>query len=144
MNCRQKCSGKIKWILLGALFLFALAVAGSNIFKNQTAKKAITFDEAVSRVQTGKINEINITGDQINLLDSENVKYRADVSERQKIELLEKGSLLNVTINLDNEPSNPLLYLFQILFWLFFISPPVIVVLLLVIIKKLDAISSAK
>ena len=63
----------------------------------------------------------------------------ADVSENQKIELLEKGNALNITISLNNDAPNPLFYLFQILFWLFFISPPVIVVLLLVIIKKMDA-----
>lgn len=35
---------------------------------------------------------------------------------------------------------NPiLLYLFQILFWLFVVSPPIIVVLLLIIIKKMDS-----
>lgn len=39
--------------------------------------------------------------------------------------------------NAPNAP--PLFYLFQILFWLFLISPPVIVVLLLVIIKKMDS-----
>jgi hypothetical protein len=32
-----------------------------------------------------------------------------------------------------------LFYVFQILFWLFLVSPPVIVVLLLVIIRKMDA-----
>jgi hypothetical protein len=43
-----------------------------------------------------------------------------------------------------DEPTSPLVYLFQILFWLFVISPPVIVVLLLIIIKKMDADGSAK
>ena len=37
-----------------------------------------------------------------------------------------------------------LFYVFQILFWLFVISPPVIVVLLLIIIKKMDSKDSLK
>jgi ATP-dependent Zn protease len=144
MYCNQKYSGLVKGFLLGSLLIFSLMFVGKSLYKYQSPKNTISFEEAVNRLQSNRVREINLKNNQLELLDSENVRYSANISEGQKIELLQKGNTLNVAVTFSDEPSNPLVYLFQILFWLFFISPPVIVVLLLIIIKKMDARSVAK
>lgn len=144
MYCNQKYSGVVKGFLLGSLLVFSIVFVGSKLNKYQAPKNAISYDEAVARLQSNRVREINLKNNQLNLLDSENARYSINVSESQKIELLQKGNALNVAFTFSDEPTNPLVYLFQILFWLFFISPPVIVVLLLIIIKKMDGGSAAE
>ena len=144
MYCNQKYSGIVKGFLIGSLLIFSLMFVGSNLAEHRAPKNAISFDEALNRLQSNRIREINLKNNQVHLLDSENVLYSANVSEGQKIELLKMGNLYNVSMTFSDEPTSPLVYLFQILFWLFVISPPVIVVLLLIIIKKMDADGSAK
>ena len=139
MSCNQKYSGIVKGFLMVSLVAFSLIYVGSISNRNQAPKNTISFEEALNRLQSNRVREINLKNNQINLLDSENEKYSLNISEGQKIELLKRGNSLNVAMTFSDEPTPPLVYLFQILFWLFFISPPIIVVLLLIIIKKMDA-----
>jgi ATP-dependent Zn protease len=139
MSCNQKYSGAIKGFLIGSLLVFSLMFVGSNREKYSAPKNTISFTEALNRLESNQIREVNLGNNQLHLRDSENVLYSANVSEGQKIELLRKGNTLNVAMTFSDEPVPPLFYLFQILFWLFVISPPIIVILLLVIIKKMDA-----
>ena len=144
MYCNQKYSGIIKGFLMVSLVVFALMYVGSITNKNQSPTNTMSFEEALNRLQANRVREINLKSNQINLLNSENERYSLNISEGQKIELLKRGNALNVAMTFSDEPAPPLFYLFQILFWLFFISPPVIVVLLLIIIKKMDAKASVK
>ena len=139
MYCNQKYSGVIKGFLMVSLVVVSLMYVGSSSNKNQAPKNTISFEEALNRLESNRVREINLKNNQINLLDAENERYSLNISEGQKIELLKRGNTFNVAMTFSDEPTPPLVYLFQILFWLFFISPPVIVVLLLVIIKKMDA-----
>ena len=76
--------------------------------------------------------------------DSSDSRYITETSETQKNVTRETSNSSNITINFDNHTSNAFVYLIQILFWAFLISPPIIVVLLLVIIKKMNDKSSIK
>jgi ATP-dependent Zn protease len=142
MYCNQKYSGIIKGFLMVSLVVVSLMYVGSISDRNQAPKNTMSFEEALNRLQSNRVREINLKNNQINLLDAENERYSLNIAEGQKIELLKRGNSLNVAMTFSDEPTPPLVYLFQILFWLFFISPPVIVVLLLIIIKKMDAKSS--
>lgn len=137
MYCNQKYSGAIKGFLIGSLLVFSLMFISS---KNQTPKNLVSFDEAVSRIESDNINEVRIKGETAEFFNDEKMSYASGITERQinfLLRQIQTGS--NVSVSVAPEARDPLAYLFQILFWLFFLSPPVIVVLLLVIIKKMDA-----
>ena len=71
-------------------------------------------------------------------------RHITKISETQLTIPRETVKQSTISINLDNQSSSVFVYLIQILFWAFLISPPVIVVLLLVIIKKMNDKSSMK
>ena len=136
MNCKQNCSLLVKCLLFGGFFLVSLLIV-TNFSKNQPSKTTISYDEAVQRLQSSDVREISIENNKLSLLDAENVKYTTVANETQKIELLNQGNFLNISVKLNDDPP-PIFYVFQILFWLFLISPPIIVILLFVIIRKMD------
>ena len=136
MNCKQNYSLLTKGLLFGGIFLVSLLVV-TNFSKNQSPKTVISYNEAVQRLHSSDIKEINIENNRPNLLDTENAGYLIATDENQKIELLNQGNTLNISVTLNNNPP-PIFYVFQILFWLFLISPPIIVILLFVIIRKMD------
>ena len=144
MNCKLKSFCAFRMFLIGSFIIVPLLLGGLIFKKYQASKRAISYDEAISRIQSNRIKEININNDKINLIGSDNIKYSADVSENQKIELFEQGNAFNLRITIDNNQASPMMYLFQLLFWAFFLSPPIIVVLLLIIIKKMHDKSSMK
>ena len=137
MNCKQNCSLLLKGLLFGGVFLVSLFLV-TNFSKNQPSELTISYSEAVQRLQSNDFRKINIENNKLNLLDAENVRYTTAASENQKIELLNLGNSLNISVNLNDDPP-PIFYVFQILFWLFLVSPPIIVILLFVIIRKMDA-----
>lgn len=137
MNCKQTCSLLFKGLLFGGVFLVSMLIV-TGFSKNQSPTTVISYNEAVQRLHSGGVTEINLQENQLNLLEAENVRYLTVTDETQKIELLNQGNALNISVSLsDNQP--PIVYLIQILFWLFLISPPIIVILLFVIIRKMDA-----
>ena len=137
MNCKQNCSLLVKGLLFGGVFLVSLLIV-TNFSKNQPFKTTISYDEAVQRLQSSNVREISIENNKLSLLAAENVEYTPIVNETQKIELLNQGNSLNISVTLNDDPP-PIFYVFQILFWLFLVSPPIIVILLFVIIRKMDA-----
>lgn len=141
MSCHQKYSGVAKGFLLGSLLVFSIMFFGSNPGKNQSLTNVVPFDEAVARLKSDDIKEVRIKDGTAEFLKEEQVVYTTDVSEPQVLSLLEqsRSELKKISFAPAAESKHPLVYLIQILFWLFLISPPIIVVLLLVIIKKLDA-----
>ncbi|HLM03174.1 MAG TPA: hypothetical protein VK400_19130 [Pyrinomonadaceae bacterium] len=140
MSYLQKHSGVVKGFLLGSLLVFSLMfIVSSGNREEQPAQKTISFDEAVARIETDDIKEIRIKNGTAEFLSDGQLAYATDVSERRMSLLLRQLGSEVEKVSFAPEPKDPLIYLFQILFWLFFISPPVIVVLLLVIIKKMDA-----
>ncbi len=142
MSCHQKYSGVAKGFLLGSLLVFSIMFFGSNPNSgNLSLPNVVPFDEAVARVKSDDIKEIRIKDGAAEFLKEEQVVYTTDVSEPQILSLFQQSGseLKKISFAPAAESKHPLVYLIQILFWLFLISPPVIVVLLLVIIKKLDA-----
>ncbi len=137
MNCKQNCSLLVKGLLFGSVFLVSLLIV-TNFSKNQSPAAVISYDEAVQRLRSSDVKQINLENNQLSLLDAENVKYTTVANETQKIELLNQGNALNISVTLNDDPP-PIFYVFQILFWLFLVSPPIIVILLFVIIRKMDA-----
>jgi ATP-dependent Zn protease len=137
MNCKQNYSLLLKGLLFGGVFLVSLLVV-TNFSKNQSPATVISYDEAVQRLRSSDIKQINLENNRLNLLNAENVSYSIAANETQKIELLNQGNALNISVTLNDNPP-PIFYVFQILFWLFLVSPPIIVILLLVIIRKMDA-----
>ena len=127
----------LKGLLFGGLFLVSLMIV-SIINHREPPKNSLSYEEVITLLQANKITEINLKDSQVDLRDSENVKHSVYLSETQKIALLRQGNNLNIAVTAGDDPP-ALFYLFQILFWLFLISPPVIVILLLVIIRKMDA-----
>lgn len=143
MYCNQKYSGAIKGFLVGSLLVFSLMLVSSNWNKNQTPKNAVSFDEAISRIKSDNIKKVRLDGRTAEFFNDEMMFSTAIVSDSQAELLFNAMDSANISVSAAPEAKNPLVYLFQILFWLFFISPPVIVILLLIIIKKLDARNSA-
>lgn len=140
MSCNQKYSGAIKGFLIGSLLVFSLMFVGSKADKFESSKNTIPFDEAVSRLKSDEINEIRIQSGTAEFYKDEQITYATGVTERQITFLFKQAGMnSNIPVNFAPEAKDPLVYLFQILFWLFFLSPPIIVVLLLIIIKKMDA-----
>jgi ATP-dependent Zn protease len=137
MNCKQNCSLLVKGLLFGGVFLVSLLIV-TSFSKNQSPKTVISYNEAVQRLHSSDVREINIENNRLNFLDAENAEYTIAADETQKIELLNQGNALNISVTLNDNPP-PIFYVFQILFWLFLISPPIIVILLFVIIRKMDA-----
>lgn len=76
--------------------------------------------------------------------DRSDPRYVTGISETQRNTPREAVKQSTISINLGNESSGAFIYLIQILFWAFLISPPIIVVLLLIIIKKMNDKSSIK
>ncbi|MDQ3800908.1 MAG: hypothetical protein M3384_15795 [Acidobacteriota bacterium] len=142
MSFQQKYSGVAKGFLLGSLLVFSIMYFGSNRGENESpAANVVSFDEAVARIKSDDIREIKIKDGTAEFLKDEQLAYATGVSERQLSLLLRQmdSSVEKVSFAPAADSKHPLVYLIQILFWLFFISPPIIVVLLLIIIKKLDA-----
>jgi ATP-dependent Zn protease len=137
MNCKQINSPFLKGLLFGGIVLMSVLYV-SFISRNPESNRNISYDEAVQRIRSNEVREINLESDDLSLRDAKNIKYIPSVSETQKIELLNQGNALNISVTLNDNPP-PFVYLLQILFWLFLISPPIIVVLLFVIIRKMDA-----
>ena len=124
MFCKQRNFCMAKGLLIGSIILITLL--GASINKYQSSRNSLTYDEALNRIQTERIREVNIPNN----------------SPVKVVSNTENSS--NITINFDNHSSNAFVYLIQILFWAFLLSPPIIVVLLLVIIKKMHDKSSMK
>ena len=135
MNCKQICSLLFKGLLFGGVFLVSLLIV-TSFSKNQSPKTVICYNETVERFPSSDIEEINIEDNQLNQLDT-NEKFLQIEEEVQKVESSDQGKSLNIPLTIsDSQP--PVVYLIQILFWLFLISPPIIVILLFVIIRKMD------
>jgi ATP-dependent Zn protease len=143
MYCNQKYSGVVKGFLLGAVLVFSVMFLGSNSNKYQSTKNAVSFEESLSRIKSDDIKEVRIKNETAEFFKDGQLAFSTSVdSDFMKEALLGQISSNRISVSFAPESSNPLGYLIQILFWLFFISPPIIVVLLLVIIKKMDASSS--
>ena len=135
MNCKQICSLLFKGLLFGGVFLVSLLIV-TSFSKNQSPKTVICYNETVEHFPSSDIEEANIADNQLNQLDTDE-KFLQIEEEVQKVESPDQGKSLNIPLTIsDNQP--PVVYLIQILFWLFLISPPIIVILLFVIIRKMD------
>ena len=135
MNCKQSCSLLFKGLLFGGVFLVSLLIV-TSFSKNQSPKTVICYNETVERIPSSGIEEINIADNQLNQLDTDE-KFLQIEEEVQKVESPDQGKSLIIPLTIsDSQP--PVVYLIQILFWLFLISPPIIVILLFVIIRKMD------
>ena len=135
MNCKQSCSLLFKGLLFGGVFLVSLLIV-TSFSKNQSPKTVICYNETVERIPSSGIEEANIADNQLNQLDTDE-KFLQIEEEVQKVESPDQGKSLIIPLTIsDSQP--PVVYLIQILFWLFLISPPIIVILLFVIIRKMD------
>jgi len=137
MNLKGKLCYAFAGFLIGNIILASSIYGIYYLVSYQSSKNEISFDEALQRIKSKEIKEINIKGDKAEFFSNEEKKYSAEVSENQKLGIL-TDLPDGVTSRLEPASSNPLDRLFQILFILFIISPPIIVVLLLVIISKMN------
>lgn len=114
MFCKKNNFCAVKSLIFFGGIFLVALLIGSSFFRNQSSR--MTYDEALKRVQSKTVAEVNI----------------------------KDNNSSTITINLGTNSSDPIFYLFQLLFWAFLLSPPVIVVLLLVIIKKMNDKGSIK
>lgn len=145
MNFKQKLSYAVAGFLVGNLIL-ALAAFGILFFpKYGWLNNDMTFAEGVRRMEAREIKEIKLKDDKIIFLDENDWESVVYPTERQVDTIIRKVPNEGVKFTVapytvqSNQPSPFLIYLFQVLFWLFLISPPLIVILLVIIIKKMDS-----
>jgi hypothetical protein len=146
MNFKQKLFYAVAGFLVGNLILAAVAFGIFYLPKNSLWTPETTYAEAFRRMEAREFKEIKIKDDRIIFLDRNDRQYVIYPTEAEVNRIIRKVPNEDMRFSVEpysvqqNEPNAPpLFYLFQILFWLFLISPPIIVILLLIIIKKMDS-----
>jgi len=150
MNLKQKLFYAVAGFLAGNLILAMFAFGIFYLPKNGLWTRETTFAEAFRRMEAKEFKEIKIKDNRIIFLDENDRQYVIYPTEAQVNQIIRKVPNESVRFSVEpytvqhNSPNPLLFYLFQILFWLFLISPPLIVILLLIIIKKMDSKESLK
>lgn len=142
MKCQQKLFHAVAGLLICNLLFAGLYFGIINLgAQSQPPKNEISYEEAIERLNSKNIREISISNNEAIFTNLEKENFAFHVSEEQVEKILESSADKSVTIKFipaaSASASNPLFYLFQILFWLFFISPPIIVILLILIWREL-------
>lgn len=143
MNLKQKLFYALAGFLLGN-FILASAVFGFKYY-SENSQKNISLKDAIYLIENNEIKEVNIISDRAELVNHSGIKLTVEnVLEAQREFLISAVTDFNKenqrsSIKVSESPKSfdPLSLLFQILFWLFFISPPVIALLLFLIWREL-------
>jgi ATP-dependent Zn protease len=139
MNCQKNFSSAKLAI---AIIVFALLTFGIYSAANsRPANNEISFDEALSRIQSSEIKAVTLKNNEAKL----GFKSGGELIV-SKLSEIEKDGIFNAVNSYNSEnynsrialtfspaASNPMDRVFQIIFILFFISPPLIVILLFLI-----------
>jgi ATP-dependent Zn protease len=142
MKCKQNLFTVVTGFLIGNL-VFALLIFGIYTFLDN--QSSISFDEALSRIESNEVKEVNIKDKEANLrFRSGSEVFVSKISDDQQENLLEAVNYHNAgnykdSIRLSVFPisANPMDKVFQIIFILFIISPPLIVLMLFLIWREL-------
>ncbi len=144
MNYKQKLFYAFAGFLLGNIILGSIAYGINYVSNYQSSKNEITFVEALKRIEGKEINKVIIDDKKVEFNSIFDTKYSANLTEEQREKVLQRSGAFGLAQIEFLPKSDPIASIFQILFWLFFLSPPIIVVLLLVIISKMKSNNSIK
>ena len=134
MNSRQKLIYAVGGFFIGNIILTAL-IYGFAFFADRPAD--LTNDEALRQIRSKEIKNVVVKNDKKVFAENETPQLMPEPVAEAKFEVTQTSKSLAFAP--DNIISNPLRYLFQILFWLILLSPPLTVLLLFLIWRELRA-----
>lgn len=146
MKLTKKISYAIIGFVLGSLFLFTIYFGFNNFNSADSHPEEISVDQAIILIKESQIKRVDLNDAEAILTNNHQKQFKftigTDMVREQIIDQITEYNSANSknAISFSETPrntSNPLLYLFQIAFILFIISPPIIAILLFLILKEL-------